>query len=202
MEANWGPHWDPSDNLNTIVLICSRGALNCYPMMPRDASLSESYKYASSLVPTHVCKIDELLMHYLIICYSNDDDNPYRHFLTPLCTIWLSIEEPSGHLTPSVPYCDAWHTGVSERPSCSREASVSWSVARVMVEEVTDGMTMHHVFFDCATQRIFFRNPIKSNRTQIVFIIFQLIWNSKLTLSVCCFISFGKWYTQSDFGLI
>ena len=38
-----------------------------------------------------------------------------------------------------------------------------------------------------------FRNRIKSNRNQIVFTIFRLIWNSKRTVSVCCSKSIGKW---------
>ena len=35
-----------------------------------------------------------------------------------------------------------------------------------------------------STQEKFFRNLIKSNRNQIVFTIFRLIWNSKRTVSV------------------
>ena len=37
----------------------------------------------------------------------------------------------------------------------------------------------------------FLWNIIKSNRNQIVFAIFRLIWNSKRTLSVCCSKSIG-----------
>ena len=37
-----------------------------------------------------------------------------------------------------------------------------------------------------------FPNLIKSNRNQIVFTIFRLIWNRKRTLSVCCSKSIGK----------
>ena len=47
-----------------------------------------------------------------------------------------------------------------------------------------------------------FQNLIKSNRNQIVYTIFGLIWNRKRTVSVCCSKSIEKWYTQSDFSLI
>ena len=39
----------------------------------------------------------------------------------------------------------------------------------------------------------YFWNLIKSNRNQIVFTIFQLIWNSKCTASVCCSKSICAW---------
>ena len=45
-----------------------------------------------------------------------------------------------------------------------------------------------------------FRNLIKSNRNQIVFIIFRLIWKQKEISNGSQLI--GKWYTQSDLGLI
>ena len=38
-----------------------------------------------------------------------------------------------------------------------------------------------------------FRNLIKSNRNQIVFIMYRLIWNSQRTLSVCISKSIGAW---------
>ena len=47
-----------------------------------------------------------------------------------------------------------------------------------------------------------FPNLNKSNRTQIVFTMQRLIWNSKRTVSVCCSKSIGAWQIQSDFGLI
>ena len=47
-----------------------------------------------------------------------------------------------------------------------------------------------------------FRNPIKSNRNQIIFTIFRLVWNNKRTLSICCSKQIGKWWIQFYFGLI
>ena len=45
-----------------------------------------------------------------------------------------------------------------------------------------------------------FRNLVKSTRNQIVFTIFRLLWNQKNVH--LCSKSMGKWYIQSDFGLI
>ena len=38
-----------------------------------------------------------------------------------------------------------------------------------------------------------FRNLIKTSRNQIVFTMYRLIWNSKMTLSAYCSKSIGKW---------
>ena len=55
------------------------------------------------------------------------------------------------------------------------------------------------IFFPSSRQRSLvrteksFRNLSKSNRNQIVFTIFRLIWNSKQTTSVWCSNSIGAW---------
>ena len=109
-------------------------------------------------------------------------------------------------LTPAIRYTGASRHNVTPRylmvllwcsgafrelikPPWCRETPASRTTVR---GEIPVRWKMHSVH----TEKCF-RNLIKSNRNQIVFTIFRLIWNSKRTLSVCCSNSIGAWLIQS-----
>ena len=91
-------------------------------------------------------------------------------------------------------YASGVERGPSIGPILCRRASTS-----LAVDEGISSLTWEQ--FHAHTEK-YFRNLIESNRNPIVFTMHRSIWNSKRTLSVCCYKLIGEWWIQSDFSFI